>query len=1155
MSIKYKQKFIAVLALYWCVLLVMLLAGCSPHARRYAGSHPSDELNRKARFWQYRDLDSAAYYAIKAYDMAGHYVHGRAVACNMLGFVAFMRMEYDKAVYWYDQVEERSGCELERLVADVGRMHIYSRIADNLAFYECRVRGLKRLAHISEESESFTLAEQCRLQSTVNEFHMVSALHHYMIGQRPEALDEMRQVTDGEMLRSDSAQWLLYTYIKGLGLDVEGDTREQRLMRRYAMLSNCLRTSRTKGYRYFEGLSSLGLSELLASSAYQQVVLGIQESSDALGFSVIGGQWSTAPSLEGNNNKLYSEAALNQSALLAAHDSKNHFDTYGDRCGAMNAAVQIASLHNRMGGYEVALGILDTLTAVLIPDAQARRHEEMSVAHAGLGDKGESDHHRNLYLDILENTRQDKEMESRYRSLQRRSHMMKTLLHIVIAGMVLLIALFIILMKRGHGRGYEQRLREQLRETEKRVYLHQTHIEAGKRDNIVRKASLSVVTGMMPYIDRMAHEVERLQQPEVWADESLRMRKLTYITELADEINHHNTELARWVKTRQGEVRLTIESFPLAEVFDMIGRGTASFSMRGITLDVEPTTAIVKADKALTFFMLNTLADNARKFTPEGGNVTIAAQVCGDYVELSVSDTGVGMSDDDVHRLLHEKVCDASSIGQTLPSGWRERKGSGFGLLNCKGIIDKYRKTDPFFEVCRMGIDSKVGEGSRFWFRLPRGMRRMILLVMLACQQSLMASPQVVGQELSAQEELLNVAASYADSVYYANVDGRYADAIAHAHTALQLLNTHHRQYARTYIDTLALERGPIDVEIRWWLSDYATDYHTILDIRNELAVAHLALSQLPEYRYNNRIYNDLYKLVSEDRTLIDYCGQLQRYYSNISVAVFLCLLLAVGCLLVVAYAFVKRARGIYHTIENAEDDERRARYEEHRLHVQNMVLDNCLSTLKHETVYYPNRIKQLVTRLTGDEERHQVEQLIAYYRMTFATLAECASRQVREVTFRQTVVSSDVVMDRMARYYARQCAHRTDAPALTLIPGNIALLCDESLVAYLLELLLDASLALSPDALLELSAAPDGNFVRITLSNCGHELGVDTLQTLFHPSSLHSDNLRDCTPYIICRQIIRDHDEHFGHIGCRIKAEATPEGYAIWFTLPKGDI
>ena len=49
---------------------------------------------------------------------------------------------------------------------------------------------------------------------------------------------------------------------------------------------------------------------------------------------------------------------------------------------------------------------------------------------------------------------------------------------------------------------------------------------------------------------------------------------------------------------------------------------------------------MVKADKALTFFMLNTLADNARKFTPEGGKVTIGAEVCDDSHDIILASAG-----------------------------------------------------------------------------------------------------------------------------------------------------------------------------------------------------------------------------------------------------------------------------------------------------------------------------------------------------------------------------------------------------------------------------------------------------------------------------------------------------------------------------------
>ena len=1140
------------------LLFTLLVVGCSMHGEHSVGSHPVDVLNRTARVWQYRDLDSTAYYANKAYDEAGRYIHGRSVACNMLGFVAFMRMEYDEALYWYEQVDKRSGCELERLVADVGRMNVYQRVADNLAFYECRVRAMKRLAHINEESASFSPAEQRRLQTVVNDLHMVNALHHYMVGQRPEAHAEMRQVVEDEVLRGDSAQWLMYTYIKGIGLDVEGDTREERRLRRYTYLNNCLRTSRLRGYHYFEGLALSGLSDQLADSVRMAYIAQHRPGSFAQlteGTSELSLSEADSRRGQGRSEELVSSFAQQSLQCLA---------TYGDRYGMMNVTVQIASLYNRIGEYEEALRLLETVDGA--PDPLARRHEEMSVAYAGLGDKEASDHHRNQYLDLLETTRQDKEMESRYLSLQRRSRTMKVLLYVVVLGVALFIALLSMLSKRRKrsGNGYEQRLNDLLQETAKRVYLHQKHIEKGKRDNVVRKASFSMVTGMMPYIDRMAHEVERLQSPEVWSDEALRTRKLDYIAELADEINNLNDLLSRWIKTTQGVVGLTVETFLLAEVFGMIERGSSSFTMKGLTLDVQPTNAVVKADRALTFFMLNTLADNARKFTPEGGTVSISAEVTDAYVELSVNDDGVGMSAEDIDHILREKVYDASAIGQSLPSDWRDMKGSGFGLLNCKGIIEKYRKTDALFEVCSFGIDSKPGEGSRFWFRLPKGIRRvMALLCMLVVTSPGTLYASTLSEESmdstledgSSYSLLLVRASAFADSVYYANVDGRYEEAIVYADSVISYLNVHHRMYASEYIDTLSATRGEYDVETRWWLSDYATDYHTILDVRNELAVANLALLRLPEYRYNNCIYNDLYKLVSEDRSLIDYCNRMQRYYSNTSVAVLFCLLLVLGYLIIILYTFMGRVANTYRHIESVEDNERRARHEDNRLHVQNMVLDNCLSTLKHETVYYPNRIKQLVGRLNSSDERRQMYELIAYYRVTFTILAGCASRQLEEVTFRRSVLSVDALLQHAARYHAKQCVHHPDVPTITITSCEEAVLCDETLAFFLVEQLIDASLVHSMYDALHLAAMPDGDFIRIALTNSQRTLTPETLHTLFYPSQSRivgaGDRLQG-TEYIVCRQIIREHDDHFNHIGCRIKAEPAAEGYTVWFTLPR---
>jgi hypothetical protein len=65
-----------------------------------------------------------------------------------------------------------------------------------------------------------------------------------------------------------------------------------------------------------------------------------------------------------------------------------------------------------------------------------------------------------------------------------------------------------------------------------------------------------------------------------------------------------------------------------------------------------------------------------------------------------------------------------------------------------------------------------------------------------------------------------------------------------------------------------------------------------------------------------------------------------------------------------------------------------------------------------------------------------------------------------------------------------------------------------------------------------------------------------EMLHSLFNPSSEHVALHADCgfggMEYVVARQIIREHDENFGHVGCRIKAEPSAGGYTVWFTLPK---
>jgi K+-sensing histidine kinase KdpD len=147
---------------------------------------------------------------------------------------------------------------------------------------------------------------------------------------------------------------------------------------------------------------------------------------------------------------------------------------------------------------------------------------------------------------------------------------------------------------------------------------------------------------------------------------------MDYVRELTDQINDYNEVLTYWIQLRQGDLSLHIESFPLQSLFDLLGRGRTSFQMKGVDLEVQPSETVVKADKVLTLFMLNTLADNARKFTPKDGRVTVSARDLDDRVEIAVEDTGQGMTQDQLDHLFDAKPMNFKNEDGEFPLYWQQ---------------------------------------------------------------------------------------------------------------------------------------------------------------------------------------------------------------------------------------------------------------------------------------------------------------------------------------------------------------------------------------------------------------------------------------------------------------------------------------------------
>jgi len=100
------------------------------------------------------------------------------------------------------------------------------------------------------------------------------------------------------------------------------------------------------------------------------------------------------------------------------------------------------------------------------------------------------------------------------------------------------------------------------------------------------------------------------------------------------------------------------------------------------------------------------LVSNAVKYTPEGGRVavSIAPDDLTASIVTTVTDTGLGIPPDDIEHLF-EKFYRISRYE-------REARGTGLGLNLCRNIVEEVHQG-------RIGVDSTLGMGSRFWFSVP----------------------------------------------------------------------------------------------------------------------------------------------------------------------------------------------------------------------------------------------------------------------------------------------------------------------------------------------------------------------------------------------------------------------------------------------------
>lgn len=177
-----------------------------------------------------------------------------------------MRMDFEQAEKYYQEVYSLTKNELELLIADIGLMKIYQRTALNKEFYDYRNSAVRRMKRIAEDNNLFVdRHERMRLAYARSEFYIVSAIYYYYLQQRPEALASINEVPENEELATDTNQLLYYHYIKGSASLCEGETPDERRLREFDELYTTWKLASRKGFLYFEGNGIQGLANLMAS--------------------------------------------------------------------------------------------------------------------------------------------------------------------------------------------------------------------------------------------------------------------------------------------------------------------------------------------------------------------------------------------------------------------------------------------------------------------------------------------------------------------------------------------------------------------------------------------------------------------------------------------------------------------------------------------------------------------------------------------------------------------------------------------------------------------------------------------------------------------------------------------------------------------------
>lgn len=176
----------------------------------------------------------------------------------------------------------------------------------------------------------------------------------------------------------------------------------------------------------------------------------------------------------------------------------------------------------------------------------------------------------------------------------------------------------------------------------------------------------------------------------------------------SSHLRHLISDILDTTKIEAGKLELTIGKIPVPEVLnETINLIKENAETHNVILksEIDPQLDVIEGDQRRLKQILLNLLNNAVKFSKkEGGTVTLTAKKEGDMAQFSVSDSGIGIREDDMGKLFN-------MFQQVDTGNTRRYGGTGLGLAISKQLVELHGG--------RIIVESEYGKGSTFTFLLP----------------------------------------------------------------------------------------------------------------------------------------------------------------------------------------------------------------------------------------------------------------------------------------------------------------------------------------------------------------------------------------------------------------------------------------------------